>query len=138
MTVPAHNSRRVYRGATRQAIPRSETSSDWYRELHPEMYKEIPSSKPVKPPPQPKTKKARSTEPKSTPARRLLREDTIVNYLRRHGDSTVYQIAAGLGFCTESIRNNLRRGIQGVVHTGMFVPDKGKPQKKWGVVKDEP
>ena len=28
MTVPAHNSRRVYRGATRQAIPRSETSKE--------------------------------------------------------------------------------------------------------------
>jgi len=134
MTVSAHNSRRVYRGATRQAIPRSETSRDWYKELHPEMYKGIPSSKPVKPPPPPpKPQKVRIIEPKPTPPRRLLTEDVIVNYLRQHGDSTAPQLATGLQFCVEGIRKLLRKGIPGVVHKGMHVPDKGKPQKLWGI-----
>lgn len=133
MTVAAHNSRRVHRGATRQATPRSETSRDWYKELHPEMYKEIPSSKPVKPPPQPKPKKARIIEPKPTPPRRLLTEDVIVDYLRKHGDFTAPQLATGLGFCVEGIRKLLRKGIPGVVHKGMHAPEKGKPQKLWGI-----
>lgn len=132
MTTSAHGARRVWSGATRKPGGVTGPRNEWYKELHPEMYKEIPSSKPVKPAPKPKPKRQVAKKQETKPATPKFDSQEIVNYLR-NGDATAQQIAEALNVSHTIIRMRLWRGIDGVVRKGTHVPERGSPGQEWGI-----
>lgn len=140
MTTTAHGARHVYSGATRAPSPTTISRSDWYRELHPEMYANIPSSKPAvpdkpkrKPPPLPQMQPQPQDNSVAAPKLRASAR-AIKNYLAANGDHTTGQIAAALGLSHGAVYSCLWRGIDGVEEKGMNCPAKGAPSRLWGLV----
>jgi len=119
MTVTAHNAKRVWGGATRRPSGRTGPHSDWYKELHPEMYKEIPSSKPSKLPPPRKRRSPGSND------------NMIRDYLAQ-GDATTVQIATALGLTYNSVYMCLLRGLDGVKRKGVTMK-RGALVQLWGL-----
>lgn len=120
MTTTAHGARRIWGGATRSPVGRTGSRNDWYKELHPEMYKEIPSSRPskMKPP-------SKRRGPKSS-------DKAIRDYLRQ-GDATASQIATALGLTYNAVYICLARGLDGIVIKGVCPSKKGTPSQLWGL-----
>jgi len=119
MTTTAHGARRVWGGATRKPVGRTGSRNDWYKELHPEMYKEIPSSKPVKPPPPPKRRSPGSND------------NAIRDHLKQ-GDATASDVAKALGLTYNAVYMCLLRGIDDVERRGM-VMKRGASVQEWGI-----
>lgn len=120
MTTSAHGARRVWGGATRTPVGRTGPRNEWYKELHPEMYKEIPSSRPAKSKPQ-----AKRRSPRASVA-------AIRDHLKQ-GDATASQIATALGMTYNAVYMRLLRGIDGVEAKDVYLPTKGQ---LWGVVEN--
>ena len=136
MTPPPTNARRVWGGATHRTHDgRTGARRDLYRELHPEMFADIPSSKPVKPtpPPKPKAAKAPPKPKQQKSATPRLTSQMIVEYLRTHGDCTARQISEGLGVTRRRVSEHLSR-MDDIEPKEMHVPEKGNPIQKWGVI----
>jgi hypothetical protein len=139
MTTTAHNKRRFHGSKdepTHTPVPRN----NLYRELHPEMFANIPSSKiakpePVKRPPRQRPDR-RDLEP--LPTASLTMTETIIMYLwnNKPNPATAPQIAKATGLRPDSVARRLNQGIDGLEVKDRYVPDRGKPIPLWGVVED--
>lgn len=136
MTVTAHSKRRFH-GSTEEPAPPACLDRDRFnlRMLEPWLYNDIPSSK------LPKPQLVRRPQPKPQPKPPVVHvprqplAQRIRQWLTENGPATCPQIANGLGHkAPENVAQRLRDGIQGVVATGIRVPEKGKPVKIWGVI----
>ena len=119
MTTTAHNAKRVWGGATRRPSGRTGPHSELYRELHPEMFVEIPSSKPSKLPPPRKRRSPGASD------------NAIRDYLAQ-GDATTVQIAKALGLTYNAVYMCLLRGLDGVKRKGTTIK-RGALVQLWGL-----
>lgn len=134
MTTAPHHSRRPWGGASlaRNVSSGYEPRVSMYELLHPEQFAEIPSSKPVKSPPEVKPKRQATKKQEKKPAAPRLDSQEIINYLK-NGDATAKQIAEALNVSSDTVRLRLWRGINGVVRKGTHVTERGSPGQEWGI-----
>ena len=119
MTTTAHGARRVWGGATRKPGGVAGPRSELYGELHPEMFVEIPSSRPAKSKPPRKRRSPGASD------------NAIRDYLEQ-GDATATQIATSLGLTYNSVYMCLLRGLDGVERKGTTMK-RGAIVQLWGV-----
>lgn len=109
MTVSAHNSRRVWRGASlaSNVSPGSSPRASMFYELNPHL---------------------RKKDEKTA----LAIVDKIAPWLAEHGPASAEKIATGLRVSPSSINRHLRKGVDGVTIVDI-VRGRNRTTKIWGV-----
>jgi hypothetical protein len=109
MTVTAHNTRRIYRGATKQPSPSYTSDRMSYRTLYPYMYRD----KPRRPPPS-------------------QHATAIREWLTANGPASAHTIATALGYGDHRSTLAALGKMQGVVVVGEEMRKTGRMVKVWG------
>lgn len=133
MTVHAHNANRGIGSASRKRGFARSTSAptQMLKELHPELYKEIPHA--ARPAPEPVRQ-----QPLRTKRRLPMREKQPISqlvrtYLETNLPATPAQIAQATGLNVQAVRSRLCAGIAGVVRVGAERSDRGRHIAIWGL-----